>query len=107
MAGHKAVDLMVNDVNQGDANRWVDWPGGDGVFLAEAGSWSGGNVKLEGQSRNGTAIGISQYATTSAIQITSNNMANFRFPQGKIRVTVTSATAVYASAIQVHSVMAG
>lgn len=106
MAGHKAVDLMINDVAQGDANRWVDWPGGDGVFLCE-GTFGGGNVKLEGMSRNGTAIGISQYATTTAIQLTANNMANFRYPQGKIRVTVTTATGVYASAIQVHSVMAG
>lgn len=106
MAGHKAIDLMLNDVNQGDANRWVDWPGGDGVFFAE-GTFGGGNIKLEGQTRNGTAVGISQYATTSPISLTANGMANFRFPQGKIRVTVTTATGVYASVVQVHSLSAG
>lgn len=105
MSGHKAVDLMLNDAAQGDANRWCDWPGGDGVLTVDG--TTVGSVKLEGQTRSGAAVGISQYATTTAINLSSAGMANFRFAQGKIRVTVTGSTGLNASAIQVHGVMAG
>lgn len=106
MARRIAIDLMLNDVNQGDANRWVDWPGGDGVFFGE-GTFGGGTLKLEGQSRNGTAVGVTNYATTTPISLTANGMANFRFPAGKLRVTVATATAVFASVVGVPANVAG
>ncbi len=106
MARRVAIDLMLNDVNQGDANRWVDWPGGDGVFCAEA-TWGGGSAKLEMQSRNGTALGVVNYATTTAISLTANGMANFRAPAGKLRVTIATATAVFASIIGIPGNVAG
>lgn len=107
MARRIAIDLMLNDVNQGDANRWVDWPGGDGVFFAESSAWGGGSAKLEMQTRNGTAVGVINYATTTAISLGANGMANFRAPAGKLRVTVATATGVYASVVGVPANVAG
>lgn len=106
MARRIAIDLMLNDVNQGDANRWVEWPGGDGMFFAEA-TWGGGSAKLEIQSRNGTALGVPHYATTTAISLTANGVANFRAPNGRIRVTIATATAVYAAVVGIPSNVAG
>lgn len=97
---------MLNDVNQGDANRWVQWEGGTGMLMTE-GTFGGGNIKLETKSRNGTALSLIHYATTTPISLTANGVAIFQAPACDIRVTVTTATAVFAAVIGIPENVAG
>lgn len=88
------------------AQTAVDWQGGVGMFMAE-GTWGGGNAKLEIQTPNGSWVSLIHYATTTAISLTANGVAIFQAPAGKIRVNITTATAVYAYAIGIPSNAAG
>ena len=70
------------------------WPGGVGMFSAEA-TWGGGTVSLEFKTPNGTWIAVGADTT-----LTANGGAGFLLPAGtEIRAAVTTATAVYAYAI--------
>mgnify|MGYP000888432439 CR=1 FL=1 len=104
MARRARIDLASNA--GAGAGTAFDWPGGDGVFMAEA-TWGGGNAKLEIQSPNGTWLGVQNYATTTPISLTANGTANFRAPAGPIRVNITTASAVYAYVVGVPSNVAG
>lgn len=69
----------------------VKWPGGRGVFMAEA-TWGGGSVKLQMQTPNGTFVDI------DGASLTANGTKAFDAPAGFIKAVVATATAVYAYA---------
>lgn len=83
-----------------------DWPGGDGLLMVDA-TWGGGSVKLEQLSPAGQWLGLNAYATATPISLTANGTAHFRTPAGKIRVNITTATAVNAHAVGIPSNVAG
>lgn len=90
------VDLIVNGTATGN---WQVWPGGPGVFLAEASNFNGATVKLQVKSPQGTALDVSG----GDVDLTANGYGGFVAPQGEIRAAVITAvpTAVYAYALTV------
>lgn len=89
MGTSAAQTLLSNASATGD---WVDWPGGRGVFMAEA-TWGGGTVKLQYEGPNGTGIDAGSDTT-----LTANGGGVFELPGCRIRAHVATATAVYATA---------
>jgi len=73
----------------------MEWRGGIGLFSAEA-TWGGGTVKLQYKGPNGTAIDAGVDTT-----LTANGGGLFELPPGNIRASITTATAVYASAAHI------
>lgn len=73
------------------ASSDVIWPGGLGVFSATA-TWGGGNVSLQLLTPDNTWVAVGTDTT-----LTANGAAGFILPFGqRIRVAITTATAVYA-----------
>ena len=89
MAKNRTLTLLSNASATGSA---VAWPGGRGLFSAEA-TWGGGTVKLQFKSANGTWIDVGTAST-----LTANGIVGFELPMCQIRIDVTTATAVYAYA---------
>jgi len=83
------IDLLSNVSATGS---WFNWPGGRGVFSAEA-TWGGGTVKLQYKGPNGTAVDAGTDTT-----LTANGGGVFELPACQIRANVATATAVYAFA---------
>lgn len=83
------------------------WPGGDGLLMVEAAAYNAASINLQMQNANGTWLNIQNYATTTAIAITANGVANFRAPAGPMRVIAGAATGVVAQAIGIPSNTAG
>ena len=104
MARRIRIDLMSAGTGTGNA---FDWPGGDGVLDAESAAWGGGNLALQKQALSGTWLGVNHYGTVTPIVITANGTANFRAAAGPLRVLVTTATGVSASAAGVPGNVAG
>lgn len=75
----------------------VKWPGGDGVFMAEA-TFGGGTVKLQTQTRNGTWIDVENASVTAA------GTKYFHLGPCLVRVNIATATAVYAYASIVNDI---
>lgn len=99
MARRVALDLILNDVDQAaSAGAGLDWPGGDGVFCGE-GTFGGGSIAMQMQTRNGTWIAVNTAGTVTPISLTANGGQVFRAPAGKVRALVTTATAVFASVV--------
>ncbi|SAL59597.1 hypothetical protein AWB71_03301 [Caballeronia peredens] len=88
------------------AGAGVDWPGGNGLFMVDA-TFGGGSVALEQLSPSGKWLPLVNLATTTAISLTANGVANFLAPAGQIRANATTATAVNAYAIGVPQNVAG
>lgn len=103
MARRIRIDLFTGGTGTGNSNA-TDWPGGDGVFLVEAGS---GNVGLQIQGPGGAWINVINYATTTDIAIGANKMANFRAPAGPMRAAAGASTGVTCSVVGVPSTTAG
>lgn len=81
---------LTLSANAGAGNGTAyEWPGGKGMFMAEA-TWGGGNVKLQQQSANATWIDVAPSSTLSA-----NGMVVLDLPPGQVRVVITTSTAVY------------
>ena len=93
MSSDQRLDLAVNNVLYVTTNG-VDapWYGGRGTLIVESSAWGGGSVALQYLSPNGTWIGVD----ASLANFTANGMVDFELPPGKIRVLITTATAVYA-----------
>ena len=91
MATGGRLDLLSNASATGSA---AQWPGGKGVFAAEA-TWGGGTVKLQMKSANGTWLDVASNS------LTANGITSFELPAGEIRANVATATAVYAYAVVV------
>ena len=95
-AGNQAVfdttGIMLEN-SSADSDEFI-WPGGDGVFDAVA-TWGGGSASLEFLQADGsTWTAVSADTTLSA-----NGGGVFTLGEGtKIRVNVTTATAVFARA---------
>lgn len=85
--GARTYTLLSNASADGS---YVSWPGGRGIFTAEA-TWGGGTVTLQYKGPNGTAI-----AAGSDTTLTANGGGVFELPAGDIRAAVATATAVYA-----------
>ncbi len=69
------------------------WPGGLGMFTAEA-TFGGGSVSLQVMAPTGTWMAVGADTT-----LTAAGAAGFILPNGaRIRVAITTATAVYAYA---------
>lgn len=68
------------------------WPGGVGIFMAEA-TWGGGTVKLQYQTPNSSWVDAGVETT-----LTANGGGVFELPPCNIRASVATATAVYATA---------
>lgn len=71
------------------------WPGGTGVFMAEA-TWGGGSVSLQYQLPNGAWVAAGADTT-----LTANGGGVFELPPCNIRAAVSVATAAYATATHV------
>lgn len=65
----------------------VIWPGGTGIFIAEASDWNGASVALQLKTPQGTWIDVGVDTTLSA-----NGMGAFILPPGEIRAEVFDAT---------------
>jgi hypothetical protein len=71
----------------------VVWPGGLGIFTAEA-TFGGGTISLQVMAPTGTWLAVGTDTT-----MTAAGAAGFILPNGaRIRVSITTATAVYAYA---------
>lgn len=86
--GDYRATLLENASATGSAKMW---PGGRGVFMAEA-TWGGGTVKLQMQTPNGTFVDV------ASASLTANGTVAFDAPPGQIKAHVATATAVYAYA---------
>lgn len=87
------TDGMMLTNASADSDEFV-WPGGDGWFDAVA-TWGGGSASLEYLSADGSTW----VAAGSNTTLTANGSGVFTIGEGvKIRVNVTTATAVYARA---------
>lgn len=83
------LTLLSNAAATGSA---MVWPGGTGVFMAEA-VWGGGSVSLEYKLPNGAWVAAGPETT-----LTANGGGVFELPPGEIRAAVSAASAVYATA---------
>jgi hypothetical protein len=81
--------------NASATSGWVSWPGGMGDFRVEA-TFGGGNVTLQCEAPNGTAIAVGSSTT-----LTANGRGTFELAAGRIRAAVTTATGVYASVYRI------
>jgi len=108
MARRQAFDLFLNSVDQspGGAGTGIDWPGGDGMIIAEA-TWGGGNVQLQILSRNNTWVNVTYTGNAAVMALTVNGTSIFRAPAGKLRAVITTATAVYCSIVGIPGNVAG
>jgi hypothetical protein len=88
--------ILAENAGAGNGTA-VDWPGGRGMFFGE-GTWGGGNAALQMESPNGTYVPIYDTAG-NAVTITVNGAKAFEAPAGKLRVAITTSTAVFASAV--------
>jgi hypothetical protein len=80
--------------NASATGKAVNWPGGPGTFTAVA-TWGGGTVKLQLLGPDGSSWIDAGTDTT----LTANGGGNFELPPGQsIRVSIATATGVYASA---------
>ncbi len=107
MARRIRLDLMGGPANtqpQTGNGTQFDWPGGDGVFLVEAGT---GAVGLQILGPGGVWINVINYATTTDISSTGPKMANFRAPAGAIRAAAGASTGVVCSVVGVPANVAG
>ena len=89
--------LYVNSVDQSPfgTGNGVDFPGGIGKLFVDA-TFGGGSVALQMLSPSGVWLGLDSYAQTAAISLTANGVATFIAPAGRVRVLITTATAVNA-----------
>lgn len=94
MAKGGRVTLVENASATGSAKQW---PGGKGVFMAEA-TFGGGTVKLQTQTPNGTWIDVDGASVTAA------GMKVFDLGPCQIRANIATATAVYAYAAVVNDI---
>lgn len=104
MARRAQVAIAVNQ--SATSSTGVDWQGGNGMLMVDA-TFGGGSVALQQLSPSGVWLPISNLATTTPISLTANGTANFLAPAGKIRVAITTATAVNAYAIGIPQNAAG
>jgi len=82
------ITLALNAAATGNS---ITWPGGPGVFSAEA-TWGGGNVVLQTLTPYGTWMAVGADGTLLA-----NGMVGFILPaNAQVRVAITTATAVCA-----------
>lgn len=88
MANGGRLTLAENATATGSA---FNWPGGQGVFMAEA-TFGGGTVKLQTISPNGTWVDVDGAALTAA------GTKVFYLGACQIRVNIATATGVYAYA---------
>ena len=103
MARRVRLDLFTGATGTGNSAA-KEWPGGDGVFLVEAGS---GNVGLQIQGPGGAWISVINYATTTDIAIGAGKMANFRAPNGPMRAAAGATTGVTCCVVGVPANVAG
>lgn len=94
MAKGGSVVLVENASATGSSKQW---PGGRGVFMAEA-TFGGGTVKLQTQSPNGTWVDVASASLTAA------GTAVFYLPPGPVRANIATATAVYAYVAVVNDI---
>lgn len=108
MARRIRLDLMsAATVQTGNGNSF-DWPGGDGVLLVEAATFNAATLALQIQGPGSVWVPVINYATVTAIGITTAPaFANFRAPAGPIRLVAGAATGVVASATGVPATTAG
>lgn len=109
MARRLSQDLFINSVDQSPygAGQGVDYPGGIGKLMVSA-TWGGGNAALQMLGPDGTTwLPVDQYAQATAAQLTANGMVTFVAPAGRLRVNITTATAVYARVIGCPENVAG
>ena len=90
MATGARVTLAENASATGSG---FSWPGGKGIFMAEA-TFGGGTVKLQMKSPNDTWIDV------PGATFTVNRLEQIDLPPGLIRVHITTATNVYAYAVK-------
>lgn len=79
--GHRIDQTHETPLSEPYTGSWIDWPGGKGVFSAEASSWDSATVKLQGKLPGGGAIDIGDDVT-----FTANGAGGFIWGAGQIRV---------------------
>jgi hypothetical protein len=87
---------LGENVDATGAQTAVRWPGGKGVFMAEAGTWAG-TATLQMQSPQGTWINV------PSVTLTADGMVEFDLPHGQIRLNhiTSNPTDLYAWAASV------
>lgn len=91
---HTASVLLLSNGSATSAAK--PWPGGRGLFSAEA-TFGGGSVALEYSGPNGT------WLATPAVSLSANGGVLFELPPCNIRAAVVTATGVYATAARIPS----
>lgn len=109
MARRIRLDLMnaANTPQTGNGTA-QEWPGGDGVLLVESATFNAATLQLQVQAPGGVWVPVINYATTTPIGVTAAPaFANFRAPNGPMRVAAGAATAVIASVVGIPTNAAG
>lgn len=91
MANIGAYEILLSNATATGADKW--WPGGEGVFQAEA-TWSGATVTLQFKSDRGTYIAVGTDTT-----LTANGAGGFVLHPCYVRALVAGGppSAAYAS----------
>lgn len=90
MSASKGSITLLTNASATGAEK--NWPGGTGIFMAEA-TFGGGSVKLQYKLPNGTWQDAGPDTS-----LTANGGGVFELPPCNIRAAVATATGVYASA---------
>jgi hypothetical protein len=104
MARRQQLTLALNAGAGNGAS--VDWQGGNGMLMVDA-TFGGGSVALDQMSPSGAWIPVNDLITGTPISLTANAMSNFLTAAGKLRVVITTATAVNAYVIGIPQNVAG
>lgn len=100
MARRAQVQLALN-ASATDPNGF-DWQGGQGMLLCDA-TFGGGSVALQILSPAAVWLPVNYSGGSTAISLTASGTANFAAPAGKLRVAITTATAVNAHVVGIPS----
>lgn len=90
------ADITITLLSNAGAGNGAtkQWPGGRGEFRVHAGTWGGGNVKLQCLGPDGATW----QDVGSDTQLTADGGAIFELGAGGIRAVSTTSTEVYADA---------
>lgn len=90
MATSVQLTLLSNASASGSE---VEWPGGEGEFAVEAGTWNGASVELHKKGPNGTFSLLA-----NELRFTSNGFGGFLSGAGTLKAVISgSPTGVYAT----------
>lgn len=96
MANKQPGNVLKLVENASVTGPLVNWPGGPGMFTAEA-TFGGGTVKLQVQTQSAAGTWVDVGSDTT---LTAAGAGGFTLPPCNIRASIATATAVYAFVTQ-------